>query len=37
MGDLLEEAFITELGRYIAGLDSSLTELSELERKEIYY
>lgn len=37
MGDLLEEVFVTELGRHLAGLESSLSELSETEYNEIHY
>lgn len=35
--DLLEEIFVTELSRYLSGLNSSITELSEAESNEIHY
>ena len=37
MGDLLEEVFVTELSRHLAGLDSSIDNLSESEYNEIHY
>ena len=37
MGDLLEEVFVTELGRHLAGLKSSISELSDAEYNEIHY
>ena len=37
MGDLLEEVFVTELSRHLAGLDSSISQLSEQEYNEIHY
>ena len=35
-GDLLEEAFVTELAKYLAGLDSEIQQLSDEEYNEIY-
>lgn len=37
MGDLLEEVFVTELAKHLAGLESSISNLSEAEYNEIYY
>lgn len=37
MGDLLEEVFVTELAKNLAGLNSSLSELSKSEYNEIHY
>ena len=37
MGDLLEEVFVTELAKNLAGLDNSLSDLSEQEYNEIHY
>lgn len=36
-GDLLEEIFVTELSRHLAGLESSIDDLSEKEYNEIHY
>jgi len=37
MGDLLEEVFVTELAKHLAGLDSSIDQLSDTEYNEIHY
>ena len=37
MGDLLEEVYVTELSKFLSGMESSIQQLSQAELYEIYY